>query len=94
MRRQLPPLRLYSALDHPPCRGVSTFAPGAPPTLCEYHYCAGTIQGRGLLCLSVLMRIVRDLFEGGKKLRKYSIFIGCLFSMGAYDHDMAVNLQN
>ena len=24
--------RLYSALDRPPCRGVSTFAPGAPLT--------------------------------------------------------------
>ena len=41
------PSRLYSALDRPPCRGVSTFAPGAPPTSCEFHYCAGTIRGQG-----------------------------------------------
>ena len=40
------PSRLYSALDCPLCHGVSTFAPGAPPTLCEFHYCVGTIRGR------------------------------------------------
>ena len=41
------PSRLYSALNRPPCRGVRTFAPGAPPTSCKFHYCAGTIRGRG-----------------------------------------------
>jgi len=41
------PTRLYNTLDRPPCRSVSTFAPGAPPTSCEFHYCAGTIRGRG-----------------------------------------------
>ena len=51
------PSRLYSALERPLCRGVSTFAPGAPPTSCKFHYYAGTIRGRG----AALARVVRDL---------------------------------
>ena len=41
--------RLYSALDRPLCSGVNTFAPGAPPNSCEFHYCAGTRVGLILL---------------------------------------------
>ena len=34
-------------LPRSPCRSVSYVLPGAPPTSCEFHYCAGTIRGRG-----------------------------------------------
>ena len=38
---------LYCGVSCHPLRlcDVSTFAPGAPPTSCEFHYCAGTIRG-------------------------------------------------
>ena len=49
--RQLPSLQAFQCTrlpSVPPCELCDqTLAPGAPPTLCEFHYCAGIIRGWG-----------------------------------------------
>ena len=54
------PSRLCSALDRPPCRGVSHLELHPPHV--NFIIVRALFEGLGALA-----RIVRDLFEGGKK---------------------------
>ena len=65
MRHQLP---LLQVMQYELCN--QSFAPGAPPTSCEFIIVQALFEG-GVNFAQQCSCMVRDLFEGGKKLRKY-----------------------